>query len=78
MAHDTTSRFRVARLSLFPPMAAGGHARYALIASTIRKGVPHGAILVDGHLPGINPFPTTEEVLEAMDLALRQHMLFRG
>jgi hypothetical protein len=72
---DRISRFRVARLSLFPPMIAGGHAPYALIANTIRNGIPSGQILVDGTLHGVNPHPTTEEVLEAMDAAIRQHML---
>jgi len=73
---DRISRYRVARLSLFPPMRDGDAARYALIANTIRRGVPSGQILVDGTLPSMPSKPTTEEVLEAMDAALRQHMLW--
>lgn len=74
---DIISRYRVARLSLFPPESAAGVARYAIIANTIKRGVPRGTILADGVLRGVDPFPTTEEVLEAMDAALRQHMLPR-
>jgi hypothetical protein len=73
--NDRISVYRVARLSLFPPMTSGEIARYAIIANTLRKGVPSGQILADGVLRGVAPFPTTEEVLEAMDAALRQHML---
>lgn len=72
---DRISRFRVARISLFPPQAKGGWARYALIASTIKNGVPSGQILLDGQLAGVDPFPTTEELLVAFDAALRQHTL---
>ena len=74
---DTMSRFRVARFSLYPPSSPGGHARYALIANTIRGGVPHGQILLDGIVPGFDPRPTTEELLEGFDTAIRQHMLAR-
>jgi hypothetical protein len=72
---DRISRYRVARLSLFPPQIKDGSARYALVANTIRNGVPSAQILVDGQLSGVAMRPTTEEVLEAMDAALRQHML---
>lgn len=74
---DRISRFRVARLSIFPPQTGGGQARYCLTASTIRKGVPHTQILVDGVLPMSSQMPTTEELLEAIDSAVRQHMLAR-
>lgn len=69
------SRFRVARLSLFPSMLGSGQARYALTSQVIRGNVPHSQILVDGVLNGVASTPTTEEILEAMDAALRQHML---
>lgn len=69
------SQYRVARLSLFPPSVPGGNYRYALVANTIRNNVPHAVILCDGVLPNGHPFPTTEEVLEALDAAVRQHML---
>lgn len=78
MNNDRISRYRVARLSVFPPQAAGGHARYALVASTIRRGVPNAQILLDGVLPGLATYPTTEELLEGMDTIIRSHMLFRG
>lgn len=74
---DRISRFRVARLCVFPPMTHGGQARYAATAATIRQGVPHAQILVDGTLPNCPAFPTTEEVLEMFDSAVRAHMLSR-
>ena len=72
---DRISRFRVARLSLYPPQVGTGAAPYALIANTIRNGVPRAQIVVDGRLPGVNAAPTTEELLEAFDAVLRRHML---
>ena len=74
---DRISRYRVARISMFPPMAAGNMARYALTASVIRNGVPTSQILLDGLVPNAPAFPTTEELLELFDSALRQHMLVR-
>lgn len=72
---DQISRFRVARLSLFPPMTGGDVARYAAITTVIKKGIPTSQILCDGTLRGVHPFPTHEEVLEAFDAAIRQHMI---
>lgn len=77
MSNDRISRYRVARISLFPPQVPGDGARYALIASTIRNGVPRGQILLDGVVPNAPAFPTTDELLELFDSALRQHMLVR-
>ena len=74
---DTMSRYRVARLSLFPPMQAGHHARYAVVSHVIKRGIPSAQILVDGILPNQPCYPTTEELLEAFDSAIRQHMLAR-
>ncbi len=75
--NDRVSKYRVARLSLFPPQTPGGNYRYALVANTVRNGIPHAVILCDGVVPGGHPFPTTEEVLEAIDAAVRQNMLAR-
>lgn len=76
--HDTVSRYRVARLALFPPQTAAGPARYTLIANTIRRGVPSAKVLVDGFVSGVPVYPSTEELLEAFDSAIRGNMLFRG
>lgn len=75
---DLVSRYRMARLSLYPPSVVGGHAEYVLMSHTIAKGVPRAQVLVDGRVPGVHPFPTTEQLLEAFDSAIRQHMLARG
>lgn len=74
---DRISQYRVARWSLFPPRESGGNARYAVVANTIRNGIPHGQILLDGILPNAPAQPTTEELLELFDSALRQHLLTR-
>ncbi len=75
---DRISRYRVARLSMYPPPTNGGNARYAVLANTIRRGVPHGQIITDGVVPNAPASPTTEELLELFDSALRQNMLPRG
>ena len=73
---DRISTYRVARLSLYPPHGERGNARYACIANRIIRGVPRGQILFDGVLQGAPPSPTTDELLELFDSALRQHRLF--
>lgn len=76
MQNDTISRFRVARLSLFPPVESGRNARYALTANRIVRGIPTGVIVVDGVLPGAPSHPTTDELLRLFDSAIRQHVLY--
>jgi len=73
--NDRVSRYRVARMSVFPPSTEGGHARYCIVAHRIRNGIPSGQILLDGVLPGAPTSPTTEELLALFDSALRQNML---
>ncbi len=73
---DRISFYRVARLSLFPPREDRGHARYALVANRIVRGVPQGQILLDGVVQSAPASPTTDELLELFDSALRQHRLF--
>jgi len=77
MNNDRISRYRAARLALYPPNIPRGHARYALIAHTIRGGIPSASILLDGVLPGLDPRPTLEYLLEAFDSVIGQHMLAR-
>lgn len=74
---DEISFYRVARLSLFPPREPGGHYRYALVATRVKRGIPSATVLLDGIVPGGHPTPTTEELLEAFDSAVRKHMLAR-
>lgn len=75
--NDRVSGYRVARFSMFPPLTKGNHARYCLVSHTIRRGIPNAQILVDGIVPAAPLFPTTEELLELFDSALRAHMLVR-
>lgn len=72
---DRISRYRVARLSLHIPVNPLAKGHYALIATGVRNGVPTSLVLADGMVPCPAHNPTTEEILEAMDAALRQHML---
>lgn len=74
---DRISQYRTARLSLFLPHRDGGNVRYALLVNTVIRGVPSGQIVVDGTLPSAPARPTTEELLELFDSAIRQHMLGR-
>lgn len=76
MDRDTISFYRVARLSLFPPREHGGHARYAVTANRIVRGVPSGTIVVDGVIPHAPSHPTTDELLRLFDSAIRQHVLY--
>ena len=76
MEHDTISRYRVARLSMFPPRVDGANLRYAVTANRIVRGIPSGVIVVDGVLPGAPSHPTTDELLRLFDSAVRQHVLY--
>lgn len=74
--NDQISFYRVGRLSLFPPAVDGGNARYAVLATRVRRGIPNSQILVDGVLPSAPASPTTDELLALFDSALHQSMLF--
>lgn len=74
--NDRTPWLRTAKLILHPPVKQGGDCRYALTTFSITtRGTQNGRVLLDGVLRGIAPAPTTEELLEAFDAALRQHRL---
>lgn len=75
--NDRVSRYRVVRFNLYPPVEAGGHYRWAMLAIGVRRGVPDSRILLDGVVPGGQPLPTLEEILEAFDSAIRGSMLPR-
>lgn len=72
---DRISTYRVARLALHIPVQQGSAAPWSLVAIGTRRGVPHASILVDGRVPCPAHNPTTEEILEAMDAAIRQAMI---
>ena len=64
---------RTAKLILHPPVEPGGVTRYSLTTFTVTpSGNQRGAILLDGILRGVPVMPTTEELLEAFDAAIRQ------
>lgn len=72
---DRISQYRVVRLAIHVPPTGGATARWTLVATGVRRGIPHAAILLDGsvRLPG--PAPTTEEILEAVHAIAEQSML---
>jgi len=73
--HDRISYYRVARLAVHVPFTPGASAPWSLIAVGVKRGVPSANILVDGTVPLAARNPTTEEILEAMDAAIRSAML---
>jgi hypothetical protein len=74
---DQISMYRVARLAMFPATVGdAGHARWSLVSNVIRGGIPTARILGDGLIPGVPTHPTQEEVVEAMDAALRSMRLY--
>ena len=75
MPQDRISRYRQVRLVLQVPHTPGGRTYWSLHAVGVRAGVPHSVILLDGVVPGISAQPTTEEILEAIDAAVRGSML---
>lgn len=72
---DRISTYRVARLAIHVPQVADSWANWSLVATGVRGGIPTAKILLDGRvrLPPRNP--TTEELLEAFDSAIRTSML---
>lgn len=72
---DNMSRYRVVRLALHVPMHAGALAPWSLVAVGVRRGVPSANILLDGRVRLAPRNPTTEEILEAIDSAVRGSML---
>jgi hypothetical protein len=72
---DRISTYRVVRLSIHVPAVDGAWAPWSLIATGVRGGIPTSRILVDGRVHLAPRNPTTEEILEAFDAAIRQSML---
>lgn len=72
---DRISTYRVARLAIHVPQTDGALARWSLIATGFRAGVPSSNILLDGSVRLAPRNPTTEELLEAFDSAIRGSML---
>jgi len=72
--NDRISRYRSSRLSIYWPVQAGGQARWALLATTVKNGIPGGHIIADGVLPSQSAYPAEWEVWEAIDLIAGQYL----
>jgi len=72
---DRISTYRQVRLVLQVPRSEDQRAYYSLHAIGVYKGIPTARILVDGTVSLAPLNPTTEEILEALDAAVRQSML---
>lgn len=72
---DSTSTYRQVRLILQVPGMPGTPTYWSLHAVGVRRGVPSSTILLDGTVAPLDPRPTTEEILEAIDAAVRGAML---
>lgn len=72
---DRISTYRVARLAIHVPHSADSWAPWSLVATGVRGGIPTAQILLDGRVRLAPQRPTTEELLEAFDSAIRGSML---
>ena len=72
---DRISTYRQVRLVLQVPSKDGQRTYWSLHAVGVRAGVPHSVILLDGVVAPLSSRPTTEEILEALDAAVRGSML---
>ena len=72
---DRISTYRQVRLVLQIPVDRGSRSYWSLHAVGVRNGIPTARILLDGFVPGLDRQPTTEEILEALDAAVRGAML---
>jgi hypothetical protein len=72
---DRVSTYRQVRLVLQVPSGSAQRTYFSLHAVGVRKGVPHAAVLADGVVAHLGNQPTTEEIVEALDAAVRQMML---
>lgn len=73
--NDRISSYRVARLAIHVPQVSGDRAPWSLIATGVKRGIPTTNILLDGVVRLAPRNPTTEELLEAFDSAIRSSML---
>lgn len=73
---DTISRYRTIRLAIHVPTSETERAPWTLVAQTVRAGVPSAQILLDGTVPLHGPRPGIEQILDAVDAAVRQARLF--
>ena len=72
---DQISTYRQIRLVLQIPGTRRGRTYWSLHAIGVRKGIPTSTILLDGVVGPLDPRPTVEEILEALDAAVRGAML---
>jgi len=72
---DRISTYRQVRLVLQIPSEPRGRSYWSLHAVGVRNGVPSSVILLDGFAGHLSNRPTTEEILEALDAAIRGSML---
>lgn len=72
---DRISRYRTVRLAIHVPLTDSERAPWSLVAQTVRAGVPSAQILLDGTVPLRGPRPGIEEILDALDAAIRQSRL---
>lgn len=74
--NDRISTYRQVRLVLQVPSTSGARTYFSLHAVGVRRGVPSSVILADGVVGNLGQQPTAEEIVEALDAAVRQMMLF--
>jgi hypothetical protein len=72
---DRISTYRQVRLVLQVPARDGARTYFSVHAVGVKRGVPHAEVLADGVVAPLPASPSTEEIVAALDAAVRQLML---
>lgn len=72
---DRISNYRQVRLVLQVPVNGASQTYWSLHAVGVKGGIPTARVLLDGFVPALHQQCTTEEILEAIDAAVRGAML---
>lgn len=75
MGQDRISTYRQVRLVLQIPNLPTARTYWSLHAVGVKRGIPTSTVLLDGVVGHLAQNPTTEEILEACDAAIRGAML---
>lgn len=69
---DRISTYRQVRLVVQIPQDRASRSYFSLHAVGVKKGVPTSTVLLDGWVAALDQLATTEEIVEALDAAVRQ------
>lgn len=72
---ELNERYRQARLVLQVPWTPQPRSYWSLHTISVARGVPRSRVLLDGTVGALPLVPTQEEIVEALDAAVRSMML---